>query len=205
MKSSTTVGVANDSPILRKTSDTSSSRKSTGPQFSPPSQSSANAANELSSKIQRSCEWLTTLNELHYFPYNSCNALTIYSYAYWPAHHSFLISTKENNVKEMAFRTIEQLGRNGQTELDEDETGGLRLVNDLASSSLEPSFKIHKLSKVTSLLNASFWKYSYRIKIKFYFGSRRSPHFVNWYCRCWEFQCSGCYICVGNLLKLDKM
>ncbi|CAF0713111.1 unnamed protein product [Brachionus calyciflorus] len=53
----------------------------------------------------KSCSWLNDLIELHYFPYNSCNSLTIYSYKYWSNENKILVGTKENNVKEVYFKT----------------------------------------------------------------------------------------------------
>lgn len=58
----------------------------------------------LSINIQKSFSWLFDLIELHFFPYNSCNSLTIYSYKYWPSERKIVVATKENNVKEVYFQ-----------------------------------------------------------------------------------------------------
>ena len=34
-----------------------------------------------------------------------CNSLTIYSYKYWEKENKFLVATKENNLKEIYFKT----------------------------------------------------------------------------------------------------
>lgn len=57
----------------------------------------------LTNNLVKSCDWLYDLLELHYFAYNSCNSLTIYSYKYLPSLKKILVSTKENNIKEIYF------------------------------------------------------------------------------------------------------
>jgi hypothetical protein len=54
----------------------------------------------------KSLEWLNEIHELNYFPYNSCNSLTIYSYKYWQSENKLLVATKENNLKEVYFKTM---------------------------------------------------------------------------------------------------
>lgn len=58
----------------------------------------------ISNNIQKSLSWLFDLIELHFFPYNSCNSLTIYSYKYWLSERKIVVATKENNVKEVYFQ-----------------------------------------------------------------------------------------------------
>jgi hypothetical protein len=144
------------SPTLKRAA-AAESKSNAAPLSSP---LTASVVNELASQIQKSCEWLAFLNELHYFPYNSCNSLTIYSYTYWPKHRAFLVSTKENNVKEISFKA--KLYREevsppvveeervkctiGEPGLDSSLDG-----SESFSTSLEPAFKIHKFPKVTSL------------------------------------------------------
>lgn len=65
--------------------------------------SSNNNLTTLTNNLIKSCCWLNDLLELHYFAYNSCNSLTIYSHRYWPSKKCLLISTKENNLKEIYF------------------------------------------------------------------------------------------------------
>ena len=89
--------------------------------------------NEITSKIQKSCELLSFLNELNYFPYNSCNSLTIYAFKYWPSKRKFLVVTKENNLKEIGFV-------------------GINIGHETDTNYLEPVFKVHKLPKVPSNL-----------------------------------------------------
>lgn len=57
----------------------------------------------LTNTLAKSCDWLYELLELHYFAYNSCNSLTIYSYKYLPSQKKIILSTKENNIKEIYF------------------------------------------------------------------------------------------------------
>lgn len=57
----------------------------------------------LTNTLAKSCDWLYELLELHYFAYNSCNSLTIYSYKYLPSQKKIIVSTKENNIKEIYF------------------------------------------------------------------------------------------------------
>ena len=58
----------------------------------------------LASSMIKSVEWLGELKELHYVPYNSPNSLTIYSYTYWSSENKLLVTTKENNLKEVSFK-----------------------------------------------------------------------------------------------------
>ena len=58
----------------------------------------------LASHMLKSVEWLSELKELHYVPYNSPNSLTIYSHTYWPSENKLLVTTKENNLKEVSFK-----------------------------------------------------------------------------------------------------
>ena len=60
------------------------------------------AVNSKSSNHKQN-DWLNDLLELHYFAYNSCNSLTIYSYNYWTSQRKLIIATKENNIKEIFF------------------------------------------------------------------------------------------------------
>jgi hypothetical protein len=97
------------------------------------------------------------LQELNYFPYNSCNSLTIYSYKYWKTQNSFLLSTKENNLKEINFNTCSQFSdricTNNKKEfkkcVPQDTTED---SNSEAKEKvyLEPSFKVHKFPRIKS-------------------------------------------------------
>lgn len=60
----------------------------------------------LTNNLIKSCDWLNDLLELHYFAYNSCSSLTIYSYKYWSSQKKLLVSTKENNIKEIHFSLV---------------------------------------------------------------------------------------------------
>lgn len=76
-------------------------------QSSPPTSSidsTSSILNTSGSNLSKCCG-LNDLQELNYFPYNSCTSLTIYSYKYWPAEKKFLVATKENNLKEIYFKT----------------------------------------------------------------------------------------------------
>lgn len=159
---------------------------------------------DLNVNLTKSHRWLNDLEELHYFPYNSCNSLTIYSYKYWDKENKFLVATKENNLKEIYFKTcisagspddysIENTGMvfsarssvsstnsntaSANTNEEVKAKGEIILssnegnfsdrknsminstmaddksssINDLISHSyLEPVFKIHKFSEITS-------------------------------------------------------
>lgn len=67
------------------------------------SKTSSFSSINMTNNLVKSCEWLYDLLELHYFAYNSCNSLTIYSYKYLPSQKKILVSTKENNIKEIYF------------------------------------------------------------------------------------------------------
>ena len=67
------------------------------------SKTSSFSSINLTNNLVKSCDWLYDLLELHYFAYNSCNSLTIYSYKYLPSLKKILVSTKENNIKEIYF------------------------------------------------------------------------------------------------------
>jgi hypothetical protein len=156
-------------------------------------------APDLNLNLVKSHRWLNDLEELHYFPYNSCNSLTIYSYKYWEKENKFLVATKENNLKEVYFKTYISSGSSDDLNIDntgmvfsarssvsstnsnttneakakaelalsENETNlssrknsminstmaedKSTSINDLISHSyLEPVFKIHKFSEITS-------------------------------------------------------
>lgn len=64
------------------------------------------SSDNLANNLLKSCDWLNDLLELHYFAYNSCNSLTIYSYKYWSSQKKLLVSTKENNIKEIYFDLV---------------------------------------------------------------------------------------------------
>lgn len=69
------------------------------------SKTSSTTSLENAQVVQKSIYWLYELIELHFFPYNSCNSLTIYSYKYWLNERKILVATKENNIKEVYFQT----------------------------------------------------------------------------------------------------
>jgi hypothetical protein len=165
----TTLTTSHSSPTLRKPASESKSNASS---------STSSALNEVASQIQKSCEWLSFLNELHYFPYNSCNSLTIYSYKYWSKQRTFLVSTKENNVKEICFKT--RLCREetlaGETERVKCTIGEPALDSSLDDSeslsvNLDPHFKIHKLPKVPSLYSPTFKSIILSLDLFEFFGS----------------------------------
>jgi len=89
--------------------------------------------------LNKSVEWLSNLRELNYFPYNSCNSLTIYSYKYWTSQNRLLFATKENNLKEAYFQTL-------KAELNENSSADSITLD----SYQQPMFKVHKLAKLKS-------------------------------------------------------
>ena len=89
--------------------------------------------------LNKSVEWLSSLRELNYFPYNSCNSLTVYSYKYWTSQNKLLFATKENNLKEAYFQTL-------KSEHNENH----RADSTTPDSYLQPMFKVHKLAKLKS-------------------------------------------------------
>lgn len=90
----------NNQNLSIETSTTSEEDNDTGSSVSASSSSILfNSNSNLANKLLKSCDWLNELEELHYFPYNSCNSLTIYSYKYWKSQNKLLVSTKENNLK----------------------------------------------------------------------------------------------------------
>lgn len=115
---------------------------------------------ELAKKLVGSCEWLHSINELHYFSYNSCNSLTIYSYKFWPQKNSLLVSTKENNIKQVSFveRTCKVMDKVTQrveyTIGGEQASVAVQPSSDVESDQmvtyLEPVFRIHKMPKISS-------------------------------------------------------
>ena len=82
------------------------------------SSTSFSMAPDLNINLLKSCRWLNDLEELHYFPYNSCNSLTIYSYKYWEKEKKFLVATKENNLKEIFFKTCISSGSADDLSID---------------------------------------------------------------------------------------
>jgi hypothetical protein len=63
-----------------------------------------NSSNTLTQSLIKCSGWLYDLLELHYFAYNSCNSLTIYSHKFWNTRKRLLVATKENNLKEIYFK-----------------------------------------------------------------------------------------------------
>jgi hypothetical protein len=59
--------------------------------------------------------YLDGLREVHYVPYCSCNAPTIYSYRYWERKRTFLLSTKANNFNFFSFKRVNQQQRQLQS------------------------------------------------------------------------------------------
>jgi hypothetical protein len=92
------------------------------------------------SMLNKSVEWLAHLRELNYFPYNSCNSLTVYSYKYWTNQNRLIFATKENNLKEAYFQTLKA---------EHDDNNDMNDSNKL-DSYLMPVLKVHKLPKVKS-------------------------------------------------------
>ena len=137
--------------------------KSSSSSLSAASESSV-SVDDLAISLQKSCDWLHVLNELHYFAYNSINSLTIYSHKFWPSQRTFLVSTKENNVKEVSFRAcraaskLEEILISHENRPDAasnlDGSGGGEGNSESSGSELylEPVFKIHKLSKIARKL-----------------------------------------------------
>ena len=109
------------------------------------------ASNILANNLFKSAENLLDLQELNYFPYNSCNSLTIYSYKYWQKLNKFLLTTKENNLKEISFKSS---SFKPTSFVDTNEGDG----NNQQRSFLEPVFKMHKFSNIKSKYNDSLNK-----------------------------------------------
>ncbi len=68
------------------------------------------------------------LKEIHYIPFNTSNSLTIYSYTKFRNH--VLTATKENFIKDVYFKNVEE-------ESEEEEKTKLEVVNE-----------IHKFQKI---------------------------------------------------------
>lgn len=102
----------------------------------------ANSSN-LANEMQKSCETLNDLIELHYFPYNSCNSLTIYSYKYWSSQKKFLVATKENNLKEIFFKTC--FGGHLATDESRIENTGIDSILSARSSVSSSNSNHHQL------------------------------------------------------------
>lgn len=96
--------------------------------------SSINMTN-LTNNLLKSCDWLNDLLELHYFAYNSCNSLTIYSYKYLTSQKKIFVATKENNVKEIFFDLV--LGDETQTA----ESVMLSTQSSLSSGNSNPNMR----------------------------------------------------------------
>ena len=145
----------------------SSSLSASSNESKSPPQSCASSSNSytstLTNKLIKLTENLFDLQELNYFPYNSCNSLTIYSYKYWQSQNKLLVSTKENNVKEISFK----LAQCNETmdNLNDEDVGKDDANADLSSANssktysneqpkwyLEPSFRIYKFPTIKSYI-----------------------------------------------------
>lgn len=130
--------------------------------------------------LLKNCDWLNDLLELHYFAYNSCNSLTIYSHKFWHNSRKLVVATKENNIKEVFFNQVEVVSENDQAtkilstqssissgnsnsnpnpnpnqaarKASSFESKSNMSINDSDGSYLEPVYKIHKLPKIKSEL-----------------------------------------------------
>jgi hypothetical protein len=125
---------------------------------SPPqscSSSSNSYTSNLTNKLLKLTENLFDLQELNYFPYNSCNSLTIYSYKYWQSQNKLLVSTKENNIKEISFKLAQQNQTSFHLSDECNDSTELTSANSTKTfseeqSKLEPSFRIYKFPKIKS-------------------------------------------------------
>ncbi len=149
----------------------SSSLSASSNESKSPPQSCASSSNSytstLTNKLIKLTENLFDLQELNYFPYNSCNSLTIYSYKYWQSQNKLLVSTKENNVKEISFKLAQcnETMYNLNDEDDDEDVGKDDTNADLSSANssktysneqpkwyLEPSFRIYKFPTIKSYI-----------------------------------------------------
>lgn len=129
----------------------------------------------LTNNLLKNCDWLNDLLELHYFAYNSCNSLTIYSHKFWQNSRKLVVATKENNIKEVFFnQVVEAVSENDQGKVlstqssissgnsnsnqarkaSSFESKSNMSINDSDGSYLEPVYKIHKLPKIKSEINS---------------------------------------------------
>jgi hypothetical protein len=134
--------------------------------------------NTTNNNLLKNCDWLNDLLELHYFAYNSCNSLTIYSHKFWHNSRKLVVATKENNIKEVFFNQVEVVSENDQAtkilstqssissgnsnsnpnpnqaarKASSFESKSNMSINDSDGSYLEPVYKIHKLPKIKSEL-----------------------------------------------------
>ena len=138
--------------------------------------SSFTSINNTTNNLLKNCDWLNDLLELHYFAYNSCNSLTIYSHKFWHNSRKLVVATKENNIKEVFFNQVEVVSENDQgtkvlstqssissgnsnsnpnqatRKASSFESKSNMSINDSDGSYLEPVYKIHKLPKIKSKL-----------------------------------------------------
>ncbi len=144
MTSETTTSTTTTTMTSKFTISSSSSSSSISPESQSTtvqidSQQTKSELQPSSATLNKSVEWLSNLRELNYFPYNSCNSLTVYSYKYWTSQNRLLCATKENNLKEAYFQAL-KVERNENSSAD----------STTLDSYLQPVFKVHKLPKLKS-------------------------------------------------------